>query len=254
MTPERRPPRAEWGTLTRDAVTTAALDILASDGLAALSIRSVATRLGVSPMALYRHVGNKDDLLDEVVDRLFADRWRPTVPERSWQRWIVDAADRLRQFLVDEPAALHVYLRHPVVSPTAATRMDACLAVLHRGLSDDTLARRAYAAVQTYTIGFAALEAARHSGRAAEISAVRDEPERAGELASFASPAQFRAGLDYLLRGAAGAGYGRVRTDRPDERAQYGKHGGREPSAGKWNQMHTAEIAGPTAGETPPAE
>ncbi len=160
---KRSAPRAEWGSLTREAVIETALEVLRTDGIAALSIRTVASRLDVSPMALYRHVANKDDLLDEVIDRLFAQRWRPTVPEREWQTWIIDAADRLRQFLVEQPAALHVYLRHPVVAPTAAQRMDTCLAVLSRAMTDNHRARQAYAAIQTYTIGFAALEAARES-------------------------------------------------------------------------------------------
>ncbi len=203
---KRPTPRAEWGSLTREAVIDTALEMLRADGIAALSIRAVANRLNVSPMALYRHVASKDDLLDEVVDRLFAQRWQPAVPDTDWQAWIVDAADRLRQFLVDQPAALHVYLRHPVVAPTAAQRMDTCLTVLGSAITDETQAHRAYAAIQTYTIGFAALEVARESspghearpGRTADD--VRDA-ERARELASYASPTQFRVGLDYLLRG-----------------------------------------------------
>lgn len=206
MAAERTPSRAEWGTLTRDAVIDTALQVLEAEGTGALSIRAVAAQLGVSPMALYRHVGSKDDLLDEVVDRLFAERWEPTVAQRDWERWIADAADRLRRFLVEQPAALHVYLRHPVVSPNAARRMDACLTVLHRALPDETRAREAYAAIQTYTIGFAALESAREAtptGRVPgeEIASHQGETERAGELASYASPAQFQAGLRYLLRG-----------------------------------------------------
>ena len=41
--------------------------------------------------------------------------WRPAAGESSWQVWVIEAAVRLRQFLVTQPAALHVYLRHPVV-------------------------------------------------------------------------------------------------------------------------------------------
>lgn len=196
----------EWGSLTRDAVIGAALKLLEAEGMGALSIRTVAAQLGVSPMALYRHVASKDDLLDEVVDLLFAEQWTPTASERDWQQWVIEAADRLRRFLVKQPAALHVYLRHPVVSSTAARRMDACLAVLRHALHDDTRAQQAYAAIQTYTIGFAALEAAREStasrtGQGNKSSIQRANTERARELAAYASPTQFRAGLGYLLRG-----------------------------------------------------
>lgn len=183
-----------------------AVAVVSEQGSAELSIRNLAALLNVSPMALYRHVENKEDLLDEVVSRLLAERWRPTSAEDDWRSWIIEAADRLRRFLVEVPAALHVYLRRPVVSPTALQRMDTCLRVLSSGLNDDARARSAYAAIQTYTIGFAALEAARESPAAAgdgDPVAGSEGSARLRELASYASPTQFRAGLDYLLRGIA---------------------------------------------------
>lgn len=185
-----------------------AVEVVTEHGSAELSIRSLAARLQVSPMALYRHVEGKDDLLEEVVSRLLADRWQPFTSERNWRAWIVDAADRLRRFLVEEPSALQVYLRRPVTSATALERMDACLRVLGRGLADDARARSAYAAIQTYTIGFAALEASRESatGAGSGRAAGATEPARLRELATYTSPRQFRAGLDYLLRGIVDAG------------------------------------------------
>jgi AcrR family transcriptional regulator len=78
-----------------------------------MSIRSLAASLGVAPMSLYRHIRDKDDLLSEVTDQLLADAWRPAAAEDDWQAWIIEAASRLREFLVSQPAALHVYLRHP---------------------------------------------------------------------------------------------------------------------------------------------
>ena len=48
-----------------------------------------------------------------------------------------------------------------MVSPAAVTRMEAVMAVLRQALGDEQSAQRAYAAIHTYTIGFAALEASR---------------------------------------------------------------------------------------------
>ena len=95
-----------------------------------MTIRSLASELGVAPMSLYRHVRDKDDIFDEVTDRLLAQAWKPRAQRSEWRRWTMEAADRLRAFLVREPVALHVYLRHPVVSPAAIARMDAMLEVL----------------------------------------------------------------------------------------------------------------------------
>ena len=162
-----------------------------------MSIRSLAADLGVAPMSLYRHIRDKDDLLDEVVSRLLARVWRPAADEDDWQEWIVEAAASLRQFLVTQPAALHVYLRHPVVSPAAVERMDTMLGVLRRaGLGEHT-ARSAYGALHTYTIGFAALEAS----RAGWVPGSGDVSSLAHQLAAYTTAGQFLEGLRYLLEG-----------------------------------------------------
>lgn len=60
--------RGRRGTLSRDQILTAALRIAESHGPDALTMRRVATDLGVDPMALYRHVDNKDALLGGVAE------------------------------------------------------------------------------------------------------------------------------------------------------------------------------------------
>lgn len=198
--------RAPWGGLTREAVIDKAGELMVAGGDDELSIRALATQLNVSPMALYRHVASKQDLLDAVVNRLFAEAWRPDMPPDDWRAWIADAADRFHRFLLERPAALQVYLHRPVVSSTAVERMRTCLDVLRAGLGDEALAHSAYASLQTYTIGFAALESAR-SGTAPRVDPSADDAAAATarEIAAFASPEQFRAGLNHLLDGIAAA-------------------------------------------------
>ncbi len=117
----------------------------------------------------------------------------------GWQAWVIEAAARLRQFLVTQPAALHVYLRHPVVSPAAVERMDAMMGVLRRAGLDEAAARSAYGALHTYTIGFAALEASRAgSAGAGDIGSL------AHQLAAYTTAGQFMEGLRYLLEGIGG--------------------------------------------------
>lgn len=198
--------RTPWGTITREQVITTATDIVRSDGFHDLTIRSLAAQLGVSPMSLYSHVRDKDDILDAVVDRLLARTWRPSAPEDDWEEWITQAADKLRRFLVRQPAALYVYLRHPVVSPAAIARMDAMMVVLRTALDDEDAAKRAYAAIHTYTLGFAALEASRAGWTPSD-----DTPNRlAVQLAAYTMPEQFSEGLRYLLYGFS---HGPVRGD-----------------------------------------
>ena len=198
--------RARWGTISREDVITAAVEIIRGGGYEEMSIRSLAAGLGVAPMSLYRHIRDKDDLLGEVVDRLLAQAWRPSAAEDDWQPWVTEAAARLRHFLVTQPAALHVYLSHPVVSPAAIERMNAMMDVLRRTGLDETTARSAYGALHTYTIGFAALEASR-AGWTPDDS---DASGLARQLAAYTTTGQFTEGLRYLL-----AGIGRHATANP---------------------------------------
>jgi TetR/AcrR family tetracycline transcriptional repressor len=189
--------RAPWGSISREDIVDAAVRIVAAGGYQQMSIRSLAADLGVAPMSLYRHIRDKDDLLDEVVDRLLARVWRPAAGEDDWQAWVIEAAASLRRFLVTQPAALHVYLRHPVVSPAAIARMDAMMSVLRRTGLDDTTARSAYAALHTYTIGYAALEASRSRWAPGD----GDGGSLTHQLPALTSAGQFTEGLRYLLEG-----------------------------------------------------
>ncbi len=174
-----------------------ALRMLRTHGYEQITIRAIANEMGVAPMSLYRHIRDKDDILDEVVDRLLARQWRPRSDSSDWKEWIGEAADRLHRFLVDQPAALHVFLDHPVVSPSNVARMQAMMEVLRDELLDEERAGRAYGAIQTYTIGFAALEAA----RAGWVPPDGDGDPVARQLASYTTPRQFSVGLGYLLAG-----------------------------------------------------
>lgn len=193
----RRAPRAAWGSISRQQVLDTAMRMLRSHGYEQITIRALANEMGVAPMSLYRHIRDKDDILDEVVDRLLARQWRPRADPASWKEWIAEAADRLHRFLVAQPAALHVFLDHPVVSPANVARMQAVMSVLRDELADEEIARRAYGAIQTYTIGFAALEAARAGWTPPEGEA---DPV-ALQLAAYTTPQQFTVGLGYLLAG-----------------------------------------------------
>lgn len=191
--------RAAWGSISRERVVQAAVDAVRGGGVEGLTIRALAAELGVAPMSLYRHVRDKDDLLDAVVDRLLADVWEPVASSDEWQAWVAEAADRLREFLVTQPAALHVYLRHPVVSPAAMARHQAMVRVLRQSGAGESGVASAYAAIHTHTIGFAALEASRARWLAENPVA---DPTSA-QLASFTTPQQFAVGLRYLLEGIA---------------------------------------------------
>ncbi|MET8003734.1 TetR family transcriptional regulator [Nonomuraea glycinis] len=91
--------------LTRQAVVEQALQLADAEGLGAVTIRRLATELGVAPTALYWHVKNKDELLSALADRLLSALVTDVAPDRSWHQ-------RLRTMitaLVDQTRA-HPYL------------------------------------------------------------------------------------------------------------------------------------------------
>jgi TetR/AcrR family transcriptional regulator, tetracycline repressor protein len=192
-------PRARWGTITREQLILAAKAEIEAGRYEQMTVRWLAGRLGVAPMSLYRHVRDKEDLLNEVVDRMLAEMWEPLGEIADPWSWFMESADKLRMFLVEQPAALHVFLAHPVTSPASLARMRTILRVLHEAGLDEQSARRIYAAVHTYTLGFAALEAS----RARWLSAHDDitDPDAAW-LATLTGPQQFSDGLAALLDGA----------------------------------------------------
>ena len=118
--------------LTTERVVAAALGMADEGGLDALSLRSLAKALGVSPMAIYRHVRNKSHLLDLMADRLLEqlDLAAPAdVP--TWQEGLRRLATSLLGVLEAHPAA-PTLLSRPFASPAALRVSEALLAILDK--------------------------------------------------------------------------------------------------------------------------
>jgi AcrR family transcriptional regulator len=80
----RGPLRTE-AELSRERIVRAAISVADSDGLDGLSMRRVATELGVATMSLYRHVPNKDALLLAMADTVFGEYPLPAQPPAGWR-------------------------------------------------------------------------------------------------------------------------------------------------------------------------
>ncbi|AMY19310.1 MULTISPECIES: TetR/AcrR family transcriptional regulator C-terminal domain-containing protein [Nocardiaceae] len=87
--------------LTRTDVVDAAVALLDEYGLADLSMRRLATSLGVAPGALYWHVANKQALLGAVADRILLRAAATDLPaEDEWDARLLAVADALRDALL----------------------------------------------------------------------------------------------------------------------------------------------------------
>jgi AcrR family transcriptional regulator len=96
--------------LDREQVVSAALALADEAGLDAVSLRRVADRLGVTPMALYRHVASKDDLLDAMADRLYGELDLPA-PGDPWWDTLAGLARSTRETLLARPWSVPLFAR-----------------------------------------------------------------------------------------------------------------------------------------------
>ena len=145
----------------------AALELLDERGMSAVSIRSVATRLGVNPNAVYTYVASRADLERAVVERVLgAAALDPlTDPDKEWSTAVVEFAHALRILLLDHPAVATLLMSAPMDGPAATDLGEALLGCLARaGLSEPGAARAAYS-IMVQVIGAVALEVAETDGK-----------------------------------------------------------------------------------------
>ncbi len=97
-----------------------ALALTDEQGLAGLSMRKLGGLLGVEAMSLYHYVTNKDDLLDAVLDQLFAEIDLPRdVPDHDWETAIRDGLRAFRMVLIEHSGARELFSSRPAKSAAA---------------------------------------------------------------------------------------------------------------------------------------
>jgi AcrR family transcriptional regulator len=91
--------------MTRDRILSAAKAVLDREGIASLTIRKVAARAGLSPMALYRHFADKDALLNALMDDGLA-AWGEiarSLPAQDPVEWMEQMIEALLDFALNQP-------------------------------------------------------------------------------------------------------------------------------------------------------
>ncbi len=103
-------------SLGRERIVRFAVNLADEEGVDAVTMRHVASRLGSGTMSLYRHIFNRDELLDLMVDSVYGEIQPAGVPDGgpSW-RWRAE----LHRIAHDTRA---VFKRHPWVAPVVSTR------------------------------------------------------------------------------------------------------------------------------------
>ncbi len=145
--------------ISRQAVLAAALRLADDHGLEAVTMHAVATSLRVTPMALYRHVDDKNALLDGLVELLLTEFPLPSAGSR-WDERLEALAAAIRDTARRHPAVFPLLLTRPAVTPEARVVRDAVQAALREGGLPETEVARAERLVSTAILGFAVSEAA----------------------------------------------------------------------------------------------
>jgi AcrR family transcriptional regulator len=163
--------------LTRELVVSAAVRMADAEGVAALSMRSLATEVGAATMSLYRHVPSKDDLLDLMLDAVAAEIELPERPSGDWRGELRRLAGQFRDLFRHHPWVLTTPASLPSFGPNALRLIDFGYSIFTRLGLDIDAAAELYGTVQSYITGFIQASLAEESAR--RSSGLSDEEWRA---------------------------------------------------------------------------
>ncbi len=180
--PATGPPRATTRPpLTREAIVGVAVELADSDGLEAVSMRRLGQRLGVDPMSLYNHVGDKDDLLDAMADAVVA-TIEPRTDAAAWPSALRAQIMAARATMLRHPWAATVVARPRDPGPATLGYMERLMAILRDGGVSLDLTHHAVHVLGSRVLGFS-------QDLFEDKSAERPDPAAAAAMA-----AQFAAG------------------------------------------------------------
>ena len=212
MTPRTTPMRVP---LSRDRVLRAALELADEGGIGALTMQQIGRRLGVEAMSLYRHVRNKDDILDGIVDLVFAEIELPA-DRSNWRTVLRARSISTRAALRRHPWAITLMESRMAPGPANLRSHDEMLAVLLDAGFSAAMATHASNLVDSYVLGFALQETSFPFSNAEELAAVGEQMlaqvpadqypnlvRVSGELlaSGFDYRDEFEFGLDLILDG-----------------------------------------------------
>lgn len=166
-------PRAPRNTLTKEKVIAGAIELADEIGIDPLTIRRLADHLGVKPMAIYHHVANKDEIIDGMVDHVFAEIALPD-PDDGWKESMRKRARSARVALARHRWAAPLMESRTNPGPATLRHHDEVIGALRAGGLSPVMVGHAYALLDAYIYG-AALQ---------EASLPFDTPEEAAALAS----------------------------------------------------------------------
>ncbi len=208
----RRPARPP---IDRSAVLEAGIRVLDRDGTKGLTMRAVAAELGVAAASLYGHVANKEELVQLILDRLFAEL--PTsYPGDTWQEQLKEFMRTTRRLFLAHPGSAELTLGRIPLGPSFLVHLEALLGIARAAHLPDRVTAYAgdllglYIGAYVYeeTLGDRAMTPEMVAGMGewfASLPADRfpNTVALAGAMTAGDSDERFEWGADVLIRGLA---------------------------------------------------
>lgn len=117
--------------LSVDRIVRAAIEVADAEGLVALSMRRVAERLGVGTMSLYTYVPGKAELIDVMLDTVYAETDKPDEVAGGWRARLELVARENWKLYHRHPWMLQIAVSRPVMGPNLMAKYDHELRALH---------------------------------------------------------------------------------------------------------------------------
>ena len=201
------PPKAKF---TRVQLQGAALALVDEQGLAALSMRTLAGALGTGPMTLYNYVKDRDDLDALVVEAVLAEISRPR-SRGDWQHDVRAIVEATWRTVRRHPNVIPLILTRRTLHETTLDWAEGLLDALARSGRSGTELLIAFRTVSGFVMGLAQAQLAGPLSTATDLDVARAQalpPERYPRLIEIAKAAtklgadrEFRAGLDIVMAG-----------------------------------------------------
>jgi AcrR family transcriptional regulator len=156
-----RPPRPTTGrprrVLDRDQIVAAAVRIIDAEGVEALSMRRLAAELGAGATSVYRHVRDRDELLDLALDSVTGELESPP-PGIPWRQSLEVSARRLRELFHRHPHFILIRGTRTALGPHTLSAFERTLGVLREAGFSDRAALFGASTIVKYVLGFTSME------------------------------------------------------------------------------------------------
>jgi AcrR family transcriptional regulator len=201
--------------VTRERVLEAAVALADEGGLDAVSMRKLGQRLGVEAMAMYRHVRDKEDLLDGLAEVVLGEI-EPPPPGGDWKAGLRGQILAARSVMLRHPWAPRLLEDRGTSGPAALEHIERVLATLFAGGFSIDLAHHAMHVLGSRVFGFnqdlfddsgvpdpetAAAFAAQLASAYPNIAAIAGAASHEGGLGGCDDDYEFAFGLDLILDG-----------------------------------------------------